>query len=176
MLVQRLDRDLPLPAYAREDDAGLDLYAREGVTLAPGARAAVGTGVAMALPDGYAGFVLPRSGLALRHGLSLVNTPGLIDAGYRGEIRVIQNVWYAALGIVIVAMLFRDGWRGRSLGKQILGLRVVTRNEKPCGYLRSLARNISLVVPVVNLAEVVLVVAGKSRIGDRIAKTNVTEE
>ena len=89
MLVQRLDRDLPLPAYAREDDAGLDLYAREGVTLAPGARAAVGTGVAMALPDGYAGFVLPRSGLALRHGLSLVNTPGLIDAGYRGEIRVI---------------------------------------------------------------------------------------
>ena len=89
MLVQRLDRDLPLPAYAREDDAGLDLYAREGVTLVPGARAAVGTGVAMALPDGYAGFVLPRSGLALRHGLSLVNTPGLIDAGYRGEIRVI---------------------------------------------------------------------------------------
>ena len=89
MLVQRLDRDLPLPAYAREDDAGLDLYAREGVTLAPGARAAVGTGVAVALPDGYAGFVLPRSGLALRHGLSLVNTPGLIDAGYRGEIRVI---------------------------------------------------------------------------------------
>ena len=89
MLVQRLDRDLPLPAYAREGDAGLDLHAREGVTLAPGARAAVGTGVAMALPDGYAGFVLPRSGLALRHGLSLVNTPGLIDAGYRGEIRVI---------------------------------------------------------------------------------------
>ncbi|HEV7572581.1 MAG TPA: RDD family protein [Thermoanaerobaculia bacterium] len=93
-----------------------------------------------------------------------------------GEIRVIQNVWYAALGIVIVAMLFRDGWRGRSLGKQILGLRVVTRNDKPCGYLRSLARNLSLVVPVVNLVEVVLVVAGKSRIGDRIAKTNVTEE
>ncbi|MGA8808913.1 MAG: RDD family protein [Thermoanaerobaculia bacterium] len=93
-----------------------------------------------------------------------------------GEIRVIQNVWYAALSIVIVAMLFRDGWRGRSLGKQILGLRVITRNDKPCGYLRSLARNVSLIVPVVNLAEVVLVVAGKSRIGDRIAKTNVTEE
>ena len=89
MLVQRLDHDLPLPAYAREGDAGLDLYAREGVTLAPGARAAVGTGVAIALPHGYAGFVLPRSGLALRHGLSLENTPGLIDAGYRGEIRVI---------------------------------------------------------------------------------------
>lgn len=89
MLVQRLDPDLPLPSYAREDDAGLDLYAREAVTLAPGARAAVATGVAIALPPGYAGFVLPRSGLALRHGVSLVNTPGLIDAGYRGEIRVV---------------------------------------------------------------------------------------
>ena len=89
VLVQRLDRELPLPAYAREGDAGLDLYASEAITLAPGARAAVGTGVAIALPDGYAGFVVPRSGLALRHGLSVVNTPGLIDAGYRGEIRVI---------------------------------------------------------------------------------------
>jgi len=93
-----------------------------------------------------------------------------------GEIRVIQNVWYGALGIVIVAMLFRDGWRGRSLGKQILGLRVVTGNERPCGYLRSLARNVSLIVPPVNLAEVIFVVAGKRRIGDRIAKTSVTEE
>jgi len=89
VLVQRLDRDLPLPAYAREDDAGLDLYARDAITLAPGARGAVGTGIAIALPPGYAGFVLPRSGLALRHGVSIVNTPGLVDAGYRGEIRVI---------------------------------------------------------------------------------------
>ena len=87
--MQRLDRELPLPAYAHEGDAGLDLHAREAVTLSPGARAAVGTGVAIALPAGYAGFVLPRSGLALRHGVSLVNTPGLIDAGYRGEIRVV---------------------------------------------------------------------------------------
>ena len=78
-----------MPSYARADDAGLDLYARASVTLAPGARAAVDTGLAIALPPGYAGFVVPRSGLALRHGLSLVNTPGLIDAGYRGEIRVI---------------------------------------------------------------------------------------
>ena len=78
-----------MPAYARGGDAGLDLYAAATVTLAPGARAAVGTGLAVAIPPGYAGFVLPRSGLALRHGLSLVNTPGLIDAGYRGEIRVI---------------------------------------------------------------------------------------
>jgi uncharacterized RDD family membrane protein YckC len=93
-----------------------------------------------------------------------------------GEIKAIQNVWYAALGIVILAMLLRDGWRGRSLGKQILGLRVLTRNERPCGYVRSLARNVSLIVPVVNLAEFIFVVAGKSRIGDRIAKTHVTEE
>jgi uncharacterized RDD family membrane protein YckC len=93
-----------------------------------------------------------------------------------GEIKAIQNVWYAALGIVIVAMLFRDGWRGRSLGKQILGLRVITRNERPCGYIRSLARNVTLIVPVVNLAELIFVVAGKHRIGDRIAKTHVTEE
>jgi dUTP pyrophosphatase len=78
-----------MPSYARADDAGLDLYARASVTLAPGARAAVDTGLAIALPPGYAGFVVPRSGLALRHGLSVVNTPGLIDAGYRGEIRVI---------------------------------------------------------------------------------------
>ncbi|HEY7518608.1 MAG TPA: dUTP diphosphatase [Methylomirabilota bacterium] len=87
--VQRLDPGLPLPAYARDGDAGLDLYAAETITLAPGARVAVGTGIAVAIPPGCAGFVLPRSGLALRHGLSLVNTPGLIDAGYRGEIRVI---------------------------------------------------------------------------------------
>jgi len=93
-----------------------------------------------------------------------------------GDIKAIQNVWYGALAIVIVAMLFRDGWRGRFLGKQILGLRIVTRNDRPCGYLRSLARNVSLLVPGVNLIEVVFVVAGKSRIGDRIAKTNVTEE
>lgn len=87
--VQRLDPGLPLPSYAHEGDAGLDLHAAETVTLAPGARAAVGTGIAVAIPPGYAGFVLPRSGLALRHGLGLVNAPGLIDAGYRGEIRIL---------------------------------------------------------------------------------------
>jgi uncharacterized RDD family membrane protein YckC len=76
----------------------------------------------------------------------------------------------------MVGMLFRDGWRGRSLGKQILGLRLITPNDKPCGYLRSVARNIELIVPGLNLVEVVLVVAGKRRIGDKIAKTTVTEE
>src|SRR4051812_19010138 len=116
---------------------------------------------------------------ALSISLLLVLPAALISytlAWIGGEIKAIQIVWYVALGIVIVAMLFRDGWRGRSLGKQILGLRVMTRNDRPCGYLRSLARNLSVIVPVVNLVEVVLVVAGKSRIGDRVAKTAVTEE
>jgi dUTP pyrophosphatase len=86
----RLDPELPLPAYARPGDAGLDLRAREGVVLrAGGGRALVPTGVAVAIPDGYAGFVLPRSGLALHHGVTLVNTPGLIDAGYRDELKVL---------------------------------------------------------------------------------------
>jgi dUTP pyrophosphatase len=87
--VLRMDAALPVPAYACPDDAGLDLYAAEAVTLAPGARALVPTGIALAIPAGFAGFVLPRSGLALRHGVTLLNTPGLIDAGYRGEIKVL---------------------------------------------------------------------------------------
>ena len=87
--MKRLDPGLPAPAYARADDAGLDLYAAEDIPLAPGQRARVRTGVAVAIPPGFAGFVLPRSGLALRHGLSLLNTPGLIDAGYRGELMIL---------------------------------------------------------------------------------------
>jgi dUTP pyrophosphatase len=85
----RMDAELPLPTYARPDDAGLDLHAAESVTLAPGARALVPTGIALAIPPGFAGFVLPRSGLALRHGVTALNTPGLIDAGYRGEVKVL---------------------------------------------------------------------------------------
>ncbi len=86
----RLDPDLPVPSYAHRGDAGADLYAREDVVLAPGGdRRLVPTGVAVALPPGYAGFVLPRSGLALRHGVTCLNTPGLIDAGYRDELRVL---------------------------------------------------------------------------------------
>ncbi len=88
--VRRLDPSLPLPAAAHEGDAGYDLRAREAAVLAPaGGRAAVPTGVALAIPPGWAGLVLPRSGLALRHGVSCLNAPGLIDAGYRDEIRVI---------------------------------------------------------------------------------------
>lgn len=87
--VLRLDPDLPLPGYARPGDAGVDLVARESVTLAPGGgRALVPTGIAIALPAGYAGFVQPRSGLAFRHGVTCLNTPGLIDSGYRGELKV----------------------------------------------------------------------------------------
>jgi dUTP pyrophosphatase len=86
----RLDPDLPLPVYAHPGDAGADLVARESVELQPGGgRALVPTGVAVALPPGYAGFVQPRSGLALRHGVTCLNTPGLIDSGYRDEIKVI---------------------------------------------------------------------------------------
>ncbi|HUZ44398.1 MAG TPA: dUTP diphosphatase [Acidimicrobiales bacterium] len=88
--LQRLDPDLPLPAYARPGDAGADLLAREDAELAAGGgRALVPTGVALAIPPGYAGFVQPRSGLALRHGVTCLNTPGLIDSGYRGEIKVL---------------------------------------------------------------------------------------
>jgi dUTP pyrophosphatase len=85
-----LDLDLPVPAYANVGDAGLDLHAREDATLpAGGGRALVPTGIAVAIPDGYAGFVQPRSGLALRHGVTCLNTPGLIDAGYRDELKVL---------------------------------------------------------------------------------------
>ena len=88
--VVRLDPDLPLPAYAHPGDAGLDLYAREDATVAAaGGRALVPTGIAVAIPPGHAGFVLPRSGLALRHGITVVNAPGLIDAAYRGELKVV---------------------------------------------------------------------------------------
>jgi dUTP pyrophosphatase len=86
----RLDPDLPLPAYARPGDAGADLVAREGAKLRHGGgRALIPTGIALALPPGYAGFVQPRSGLALRHGVTVLNTPGLVDAGYRDELKVL---------------------------------------------------------------------------------------
>jgi dUTP pyrophosphatase len=88
--IAQLDPDLALPSYAHAGDAGLDLRAREDVVLAPaGGRALVPTGIAIAIPRGHAGFVLPRSGLALHHGISVVNAPGLIDAAYRGEIKVV---------------------------------------------------------------------------------------
>ncbi len=88
--LHRLDPDLPLPAYAKAGDAGVDLCAREPVVLAAGGgRALVGTGMSVAIPEGHAGFIQPRSGLALRHGVTCLNTPGLIDSGYRGELQVL---------------------------------------------------------------------------------------
>nr|WP_317846263.1 dUTP diphosphatase [Nocardioides rotundus] len=87
--VQRLDADLPLPSYAHPGDAGADLLTAVDVSLAPGERVLVPTGIAIALPEGFAAFVQPRSGLAARHGLSIVNTPGTVDAGYRGEVKVL---------------------------------------------------------------------------------------
>jgi len=88
VLISRLDPDLPLPCYAHPGDAGVDLHARQDVVLAAGQRALVPTGVAIALPAGYAAFVHPRSGLAAKHGITVVNAPGTVDAGYRGEILV----------------------------------------------------------------------------------------
>ncbi|MGB1084784.1 MAG: dUTP diphosphatase, partial [Ilumatobacteraceae bacterium] len=85
--VQRLDPEMPLPAYAHPGDAGIDLYARESIVIrSGGGRVLMPTGIAVAIPLGWAGFVLPRSGLALKHGLSVVNSPGLIDSAYRGEL------------------------------------------------------------------------------------------
>jgi dUTP pyrophosphatase len=88
--VQRLDPEMPLPAYAHPGDAGIDLYARESIVIrSGGGRVLMPTGIAVAIPLGWAGFVLPRSGLALKHGLSVVNSPGLIDSAYRGELKVV---------------------------------------------------------------------------------------
>jgi dUTP pyrophosphatase len=87
--IKRLDTELPLPRYAHQGDAGLDLYSAEDIVLEPLQRTLVPTGIALAIPEGYAGFVQPRSGLAVKQGLSLVNSPGLIDSHYRGEIKVI---------------------------------------------------------------------------------------
>jgi dUTP pyrophosphatase len=87
--IRRLRSDVTLPERAYTGDAGVDLAACERVELGPGKRAVVGTGLSVAIPDGYAGFVQPRSGLAARHGITIVNTPGLVDSGYRGELRVV---------------------------------------------------------------------------------------
>jgi len=89
VLITRLDPDLPLPRYAKGGDAGADIVSRIDFTLAPGERALVPTGIAIALPDGYVALVHPRSGLAIKHGVTMVNAPGTVDAGYRGELQII---------------------------------------------------------------------------------------
>ena len=107
--------------------------------------------------------VLPAS--AVSYGLTWAGSP-----------RGIQMVWWSALAVLVLAMLFRDGFRGRSIGKQLLGLRLVTPRGDGCGWGRSFVRNVPLIVPVWNLVEVALVLMGKPRTGDSIAKTVVTEE
>lgn len=89
VLIQRLDKDLPLPQYAKPGDAGIDVYSRIDCTLAPGQRAIIPTGIAIAFPEGFVCLAHPRSGLAAKNGISIVNSPGTIDAGYRGEIQII---------------------------------------------------------------------------------------
>jgi dUTP diphosphatase len=99
--IQRLREDAVVPAQAYAGDAGLDLAACDRVEIGPGDRALVGTGLAIAIPDGYAGFVQPRSGLAAEHGVTVLNTPGLIDSGYRGEVRVILHNSDKAMPFVV---------------------------------------------------------------------------
>lgn len=89
VLITRLDPELPLPRFAKGGDAGADVYSRIDISIAPGERALVPTGIAIALPQGFAAFAHPRSGLAIKHGISMVNAPGTIDAGFRGEIQII---------------------------------------------------------------------------------------
>lgn len=95
---------------------------------------------------------------------------------WTGSPRYIQLVWWVALAILMVAMLLRDGFRGRSVGKQLLGLRLLTPHGETCGYFRSIVRNLPVVIPGWNLVEVILVIAGRRRMGDRMAGTTVTEE
>ena len=125
--IQRLREDAVIPERAYEGDAGLDLAACDRVELGPGKRAVVGTGLAVAIPDGYAGFVQPRSGLADRHGISIVNSPGLIDSGYRGEIKVILLNTDASTPFVVD--------RGMRIAQLVVlpvpGLEVVETDELP---------------------------------------------
>ena len=93
-----------------------------------------------------------------------------------GSVKAIQIVWFVALGVLVITILIRDGYRGRSPGKRLLGLRLLTPTGEGCSYPRSIVRNLPLIIPVWNLVEMVLVISGRSRSGDRIAKTTVTEE
>jgi len=128
----RLNEAATLPTRAHENDAGLDLYAAESARIAPGGRASVGTGLAIAIPDGLAGLVLPRSGLAARHGVTLANAPGLIDPGYRGELRVLllntdrSSEFRLALGdriaqLLLVPIAFATPQESSELGETTRG-------------------------------------------------------
>ncbi len=129
--LRRLDPELPVPEYAHPGDAGCDLRSRVDTVIAPGERALVPTGIAIAIPDGYAGFVQPRSGLALHHGMSIVNTPGLIDSRYRGEI-----------GVVLVNLDSREAFsvcRGDKIAQLVIQ-RVEEASFQPCDDLEDTSR------------------------------------
>ena len=115
---------------------------------------------------------------ALTIAIILVLPASIVSYGmtWTGSPRYIQLVWWIALGILMIAMLVRDGYRGRSIGKQLLGLRLITPRGEGCGYMRSFVRNFPLIIPGWNLLEVILVIFGKRRTGDRLGRTNVTEE
>jgi dUTP pyrophosphatase len=135
--VKKLDKDLPLPKQAHANDAGVDLYSRIDKTLEPGERALIPTGIAVSIPEGYAGFVQPRSGLALKHGLSIVNTPGLIDPHYRGEIGVIlinldkNNSFEIKRGMKIAQLVFQKV--AEPLWEEVEDLDITERGEKGFG-------------------------------------------
>ncbi len=135
--VKKLDRDLPLPKQAHANDAGVDLYSRIDKTLPPGERALIPTGIAVSIPEGYAGFVQPRSGLALKHGLSIVNTPGLIDPHYRGEIGVIlinldkNNSFEIKRGMKIAQLVFQKV--AEPLWEEVEDLDITERGENGFG-------------------------------------------
>jgi dUTP pyrophosphatase len=135
--VKKLDKDLPLPKQAHANDAGVDLYSRIDKILEPGERALIPTGIAVSIPEGYAGFVQPRSGLALKHGLSIVNTPGLIDPHYRGEIGVIlinldkNNSFEIKRGMKIAQLVFQKV--AEPLWEEVEDLDITERGEKGFG-------------------------------------------
>ena len=114
VLITRLDKDLPAPQYAKPGDAGADVYSRIDLSIPPGERALVPTGVAIAIPDGYAAFAHPRSGLAIKYGVGMVNAPGTIDAGYRGELQIIiinhdlQDTFHIKRGDRIAQLVFQQ--------------------------------------------------------------------
>ncbi len=135
--IKKLDKDLPLPKQAHANDAGVDLYSRIDKTLEPGERALIPTGIAVSIPEGYAGFVQPRSGLALKHGLSIVNTPGLIDPHYRGEISVIlvnldkNNSFEIKRGMKIAQLVFQK--IAEPFWEEVENLDITERGEKGFG-------------------------------------------
>ena len=114
VLITRLDKDLPAPQYAKPGDAGADVYSRIDISIAPGERALIPTGVAIAIPNGYAAFAHPRSGLAIKYGVGMVNAPGTIDAGYRGELQIIiinhdlQDTFHIKRGDRIAQIVFQQ--------------------------------------------------------------------